>query len=165
VLVLDALDDALAGIEGIDAEQVTQRAAKYRAELAALSAEMDTFFAAIPPGRRALVTNHHVFGYLAQRFGFEVVGAVIPSGTTLAAPSAADLADLAGAIRDTGVPAIFADSSRPDRLAQAVAEETGLDIEVVPLFTESLSPPGEGAGTYLDMMRTNTSRITAALTR
>lgn len=165
VMVVDALDDALAGIDGIDAGQVARRSADYRAALGALAAEMDASFATIPPEHRALVTNHHVFGYLAERFGFEVVGAVIPSGTTLAAPSAADLADLTAAIRRTGVPAIFADSSRPDRLAQVVADETGLDIAVVPLFTESLSPAGEGAGTYLDMMRTNTSRITGALTR
>jgi zinc/manganese transport system substrate-binding protein len=164
-LVVDALDEALSGIDGIDAEKVAQRAAKYHAELVALAADMETSFATIPPAHRALVTNHHVFGYLADRFGFEVVGAVIPSGTTLAAPSAADLADLAAAIRHSGVPAIFADSSQPGRLAQVVADETGLDIEVVALFTESLSPPGEGAETYLDMMRTNTSRITAALSR
>lgn len=164
-LVVDVLDDALAGIDGVDPERLARRSAGYRAELGALSAEMGASFAAIPPEHRALVTNHHVFGYLAERFGFDVIGAVIPSGTTLAAPSAADLADLAAAIRGTGVPAIFADSSRPGRLAQVVADETGLDIEVVPLFTESLSPAGEGAGTYLDMMRTNTSRITTALSR
>ena len=165
VMVVDALDDAVAGIPGVDADQVTQRSERYRAELDALAAEMDASFAHIPPEHRALVTDDHVLGYLAQRFDFHVVGAVIPGGTTLAAPSAADLADLAAAIRDTGVPAIFADSSHPGRLAQVVADGTGLAIEVVPLFTESLSTAGEGAGSYLEMMRTNTSRIATALSR
>lgn len=165
ILVVDALDDALAGVPGVDPHRLAQRSAGYRNELEALAAEMDASFATIPAQQRTLVTNHHVFGYLAQRFGFQVLGAVIPGGTTLAAPSAADLADLAAAIRRTGVPAIFTDSAQPGRLAQVVADETGLDIEVVPLFTESLSPADEGAGTYLDMMRTNTSRITTSLSR
>lgn len=164
VMVVDALEDTLATIGRIDADRVARRSAGYRAELGALAAEMDASFATIAPEHRALVTNHHVFGYLAERFGFQVIGAVIPGGTTLAAPSAADLAELAAAVRATGVPAIFADSSQPDRLAQVVADETGLDIQVVPLFTESLSPAGQGAGTYLELMRTNTSRITTALT-
>ncbi len=165
VLVVDALDDALDRVPGIDADRLEQRSNAYRDELAVLAGEMEAAFATIPPQHRALVTNHHVFGYFAERFDFQVVGAVVPSGTTLAAPSASDLADLAAAIRATGVPAIFADSSQPDRLAQVVAEETGLDIEVIPLFTESLSPAGQGAETYLDMMRTNTSRIVDGLAR
>ena len=115
------------------------------------------------PARRKLLTNHHVFGYLAHRFGFEVVGAVIPSGTTLASPSSADLNDLTGKIQAAGVVAIFADSSQPERLAQVLAAEAGQDIAVVPLFTESLGTEGSGAHTYLEMMRSNTERITHAL--
>ena len=125
---------------------------------------MTARFSAIPAGHRALVTNHHVFGYLAERYGFRVIGAVIPGGATLAAPSASDLADLADAVREAGVPAIFADSSQPDRLVQALAEHTGIEVRVVPLFTESLSGPEDEAPTYLDMMRVNTDRIEEALT-
>ncbi len=120
-------------------------------------------FASLPAERRALVTNHHVFGYLADRYGFTVIGAVIPSGTTLASPSASDLESLAGAIREAGVPAIFVEAQQPDRLAQVLAEETGLQVDVVPLFSESLSAPGEGAETYLDLMRSNTRAIVAGL--
>ena len=104
-----------------------------------------------------------VFGYLAERFDFRVIGAVIPSGTTLAAPSASDLRDLVDAIEEANVPTIFAESSQPDRLVQVLAEEAGIDISVVELFTESLSETGEGADTYLTMMRTNTERITTGL--
>ena len=139
------------------------RSAGYRDALQALDAEMVDAFASIPTERRALVTNHHVFGYLAQRFDFEVVGAVIPGGTTLAAPSASDLADLVEAVEETGVPAIFAESSSPDRLVQALASEGDVQVEVVELFTESLTGPDDGAPTYLSMMRANTARITAGL--
>ncbi|PRY02506.1 zinc ABC transporter substrate-binding protein AztC [Allonocardiopsis opalescens] len=156
-------DRVVQDVPGIDAEAVRANAAAYSAQVEELDAWMAERFARIPPERRSLVTNHHVFGYLAERYGFEVIGAVIPSGTTLASPSSADLSGLAAAVREAGVTAVFADSSQPDRLAQVMAEEAGLEIEVVPLFSESLSEEGGGAATYLEMMRANTEAIAAGL--
>ncbi|MWJ18416.1 zinc ABC transporter substrate-binding protein [Clavibacter michiganensis subsp. michiganensis] len=161
--VVDALEPVLSGIDGVDPAGLAARTAAYRGELEALDAEMTDAFAAIPAERRALVTNHHVFGYLADRFDFEVVGAVIPGGTTLAAPSASDLADLVSAVEETGVPTIFAESSQPDRLVQALASEADIRVEVVELFTESLTGPEGGAPDYLSMMRVNTQRIATGL--
>ncbi|WP_306766450.1 zinc ABC transporter substrate-binding protein AztC [Planctomonas deserti] len=161
--VVDALAPVLAAIDGVDADAVEAQGAAYRDELEVLDAEMTDAFAAIPAERRALVTNHHVFGYLAQRFDFDVVGAVIPGGTTLAAPSASDLADLVTAVEETGVATIFAESSSPDRLVQALASEADVHVEVVELFTESLTEAGGGAPDYLTMMRVNTERIATGL--
>jgi zinc/manganese transport system substrate-binding protein len=163
VQVVDALERRLAGVDGLDEARLRQAADAYRTELEALDAEMTRAFDAIAAERRALVTNHHVFGYLADRYGFRVIGAVIPGGTTLAAPSAADLRDLADAITEAGVPAIFAESSQPDRLMQVLAEEAGVEVEVIELYTESLTAPGEGADTYVAMMRANTQRIAQGL--
>lgn len=162
--VVDAIAPVLADIDGIDADALDATVDAYRDELQALDAEMSEAFAGIPEDRRALVTNHHVFGYLAQRFGFDIIGAVIPGGTTLAAPSASDLADLVDAIEETGVPAIFAESSSPDRLVQALASEAKVQVEVIELYTESLTGPDEGAPDYLTMMHVNTERITTGLT-
>jgi len=161
--VVDALEPALAAIDGVDAAAIRANADAYRAQLVALDAEMTAAFAAIPVEKRALVTNHHVFGYLADRFGFRVVGAVIPGGTTLAAPSAADLRDLVAAIEEAGVRTVFAESSQPDRLVRVLAEEADLRVEVVELYTESLTPQGAGADSYLTMMRANTARIAQGL--
>ncbi|KQX74470.1 zinc ABC transporter substrate-binding protein AztC [Aeromicrobium sp. Root472D3] len=162
--VVDALEEKAADIDGIDLDRLERDATAYRTELADLDADMTSAFAAIPPERRALVTNHHVFGYLAERFDVRVVGAVIPGGTTLAAPSAADLRDLGEAISASGVSTIFAESSQPDRLVQVLADEARVDVDVVELFTESLTEKGGGAATYLQMMRANTDRISAGLT-
>ncbi|QEA27405.1 zinc ABC transporter substrate-binding protein [Microbacterium sp. PI-1] len=162
--VVDAVEEALAEVDGIDVAQVRSNAETYRGELAELDEEMSAAFAAIPVERRALVTNHHVFGYLADRFDFRLIGAVIPGGTTLAAPSAADLRDLTDAIDEAGVRTIFAESSQPDRLIQVLASEADVQVEVIELFTESLTEPGEGADTYLTMMRANTDRIADGLT-
>ncbi|GAB2790183.1 zinc ABC transporter substrate-binding protein AztC [Amycolatopsis magusensis] len=154
-----------AQVPGVDAAAIRANADRYRGEIDSLDTTMSTRFAEIPPERRKLVTNHHVFGYLAQRFGFEVIGAVIPGGTTLASPSAADLKSLADAVRAAGVPAIFADSSQPDRLARVLADQAGLHVVVTPLFSESLSEPGQGAATYLEMMRANIESIATSLNR
>ena len=161
--VVGALEPELARLPGVDPAVLAAQTGAYRAELERLDAELAATFAAIPDERRALVTNHHVFGYLAQRFDFAVVGAVIPGGTTLAAPSASDLADLVDAVRTTGVPTVFAESSSPDRLVQALAREAGVQVQVVELFTESLTGPGGGAPTYLTLMRANAARIATGL--
>lgn len=163
--VVDALVPVLSDLTGIDVDALAESTGEYRARLAALDEEMTASFATIPVERRVLVTNHHVFGYLANRFDFSVVGAVIPGGTTLAAPSASDLASLVTTIESTAVPAIFAESSSPDRLIQALAREADVHVDVVELFTESLTAADGDAPDYLTMMRVNTQRITSGLTR
>lgn len=149
-------DRVIDTVPGVDAAAVRTNAQRYLTELDGLNRWMRDRFGTVAPERRTLVTNHHVFGYLADRYDLEVVGAVIPGGTTLASPSAADLADLATVIRTTGVPAIFVDATRPDRLARALAEQAGVRVRIVGLHSESLTAPGEGAATYLEMMRANT---------
>jgi zinc/manganese transport system substrate-binding protein len=161
--VVAGIAEALEDTPGVDGAAIIENAAVYTEELEALDAEMTAAFAAIPPERRQLVTNHHVFGYLAERYDFTVIGAVIPGGTTLAAPSASDLDELVAAIEEAGVSTIFADSSQPDRLVQVLADEASIDVDVVALFTESLGEPGQGADTYLQMMRSNTELIATGL--
>ncbi|WP_271986346.1 zinc ABC transporter substrate-binding protein AztC [Pseudoclavibacter terrae] len=162
--VVDALSSQLAtDVAGLDRAALDASVADYAGQLDELDAWMQDQFDTIPSASKSLVTNHHVFGYLADRFGFTVVGTVIPGGTTLAAPSAADFAELSADITTAGVSTIFADASSPDDLARALANEAGIDVRVEPLFTESLTPAGGGAESYLEMMRANTERITSGL--
>lgn len=163
LLVVDALTPVLAELAGGGAADVRAAADAYRTELTALEDEMATSLGAVPAEHRALVTNHHVFGYLARRFDVTLLGAVIPGGTTLAAPSPADLQELVDAIDQAGVRTIFAESSSPDRLVQVLADEADREVDVVELITESLAAPGEPGDTYLDMMRVNTTRISDGL--
>jgi len=163
--VVDALAPVLVDLAGDEGGAVADAAAAYLAELEVIDAEMSAGLTAIPAEHRALVTNHHVFGYLARRYDVRILGAAVPGGTTLAAPSAADLQDLVDAIDAAGVRTVFADSSQPDRLMQVLADEAGRDVDVVPLLTESLAPVGSPGDTYLDMMRQNLQRISDGLTR
>ena len=141
----------------------------YRHNAAAYNGQLDTLHswvgeqvATVPEDRRVLVTSHDSFQYFAQRYGFEVAGAVIPGLTTEVEPSAQDLAELIETIEHEGVPAVFTETIVSDRLAQRVAEETGAKL-VAGLYTGSLSEPDGAAGTYLDLMRHNTTIIVEAL--
>jgi zinc/manganese transport system substrate-binding protein len=152
----------VAEIPVLDTPEGAGRVADYLAALDALDAEVEDHLAGIPAEDRLLVTNHEVFGYFADRYDFEVLGAIIPGGSTLAEPSAADLADLVTVIDERDVPAIFAESSSPARLAEALAAE-GAAVAVVELYSESLGEPGSPGDTYIGMVRTNAERIAAAL--
>jgi zinc/manganese transport system substrate-binding protein len=157
-------DQVVEHVDGVDEKTIHANADRYDEQLADLTTSMEKSFDRIPGKRRALVTNHHVFGYLAERFGFRVIGAVIPSGTTLASPSSSDLRSLTEAMRRAGVQTVFADSSQPTRLAEVLRTELGGQVRVVELYSESLTEKGKGAGTYLQMMRANTTAMTDGLT-
>jgi zinc/manganese transport system substrate-binding protein len=127
-------------------------------------AEVAALLASIPAERRIMVTDHLAYGYLADRYGLEVIGAVIPSTSTLAEPSSAELAELASLIVDRNVPVIFADVAEPSGLVEAVAAETGREIEIIPLYHD-LGGTDSPADTYIDLMTTDAERIAEGLAR
>ncbi len=115
----------------------------------------------IPAERRLLVTNHEAVGYFAERYGFEVAGAVIPSLSTDAGTSAKELAALIEVIKTSGAPAIFLGEVENPDLANQIGAET--DVRVVDnLHLESLTD-GAPAATYIDMMKHNVNQIVEAL--
>ena len=136
-------------------------AASYGEQLDELHAWIQEHVKIVPPERRLLVTSHDAFAYLAAAYGFEVVGLVIPSLAPDVEPSAEHLAELIDVVRDHNLPAVFGETTVSDKLAQAVARETG--AEVVQLYSGSLGEAGSGADTYLGMVRANVERIVEAL--
>ena len=139
------------------------RAEAYADELAAADWELTALFTGVPTDARKLVTNHDSMGYLADRYGFEVVGVLLPGDSTLGTASSRELSELVRVIEAEGVPAIFAETTQPAVLAEAVAAEIGHPVEVVELYTGSLGEPGSGAENLLGMLRVNAHRIAGAL--
>ena len=148
-------------IDGIDAGALAAQAGDYLDELEQLDAEVAEILDAVQPAQRTMVTGHDVFGPFAARYGFGVVGTVIPGAGTGDSASAAELDALARLIERTGVLAIFTEDPGTANLAETVAAEVG--VPVVGLFAESLGPDGSGADSYLGMVRTNAERIAEAL--
>ena len=111
---------------------------------------MDT----VPQGERKLVTDHDAFGYFAHPYGIEVIGAVIPSQTTQAQPSARDLSDLVTLIEREQVKAVFPESSLSPKLAETIGQETGAASGYT-LYGDTLGPEGSSGATYLRMEEAN----------
>jgi len=107
------------------------------------------------------VTDHTVFTYFAAAYGFEQVGAIFPGYSTLAAPSAQELARLEDAIRQFAVPAIFVGLTANPAVAEQVAQDTG--VRMVMVYHGSLSEAGGPADSYLKFMRYNVNAIVGAL--
>lgn len=155
-------ENIAAGLARIDPEgEATYRAnAKNYAEaLRELDVWISEQVATIPPARRLLVTNHESLGRFANRYGFEIVGTIFPNLTGEGSPSARQLSRLIDSIRSAGAPAVFLETGSNTALAEQVAAETGIEV-VTDLYTHSL---GEGATTYLEMMRWNVNKIVGAL--
>lgn len=136
---------------------LTAPAAATDRRLAALDAELEGLLGAIPAARRKLVTGHESMGYFARRYGFTLVGAVIPGLSSQAQVSASQLADLRAAVTREGVDVVFAEMGTPRQVADAIAAETS--ARVVELPAHALP---EGAS-YEDLMRQTARTVAGAL--
>jgi len=152
----------LAQLDPIHAPEYAANAKGFADQLLALDQWIRLQVQVIPAERRLLVTNHESLGYFASRYGFTIVGAIIPNLSSSASPSAQELARLIDALRAAHVPAIFLEMGADPRLARQLANDSGVAV-VTELFTESLSPTDGPAPTYLEMMRFNTRTIVDAL--
>ncbi len=156
---VENIRDGLSQADPGGAAVYAANAASYIAQLRELDAWIVTQVAQIPPERRLLVTNHESLGYFADRYGFRVVGAIVPSASTGASPSAGELAQLIRDIRASGAPAIFLETGANPQLAEQIARETGAKV-VTGLYTHST---GSEAPTYIEMMRCNVMAMVETL--
>jgi zinc/manganese transport system substrate-binding protein len=155
--------DALARADGKATATIDAGAEAYLAKLKTLDAGIAKCMDSVPAAQRKLVTDHDAFGYFAKRYGIDVVGAVIPSQTTQAQPSAGDLAKLTTVIRREGVKAIFPESSINPKLAKAIARETGASANYT-LYGDTLGPAGSRGATYLSMEVANADAMVRGFT-
>lgn len=137
--------------------------AEVSGELTALDEEIREDLSVIPEERRTIVTDHEAFGYFNNAYDFHSAGVVIPGGSTEAQPSSADLASLAGVIREENVPVIFTNAAVNQTLVDALAAEVGEDVQVVSLYEGSVGPKDGPAADYQGMMRENARLIVEAL--
>ena len=144
-----------------DADELAACADSYIDELQETEDAVAAALASVPQDRRLLVTQHDTLQRLADRHGYEIIGNVIPSTSTLAEADLRHLIELEDQVRDTGALAIFADASGVNSDIETFADR--IDLPLVVLYTEALGAPGSGADTYTSMMLTNANRIAEAL--
>ncbi|MEW6401125.1 MAG: metal ABC transporter substrate-binding protein [Chloroflexota bacterium] len=161
ITYVENIRDGFIEVDPGGADVYRSNAESYIAQLKELDAWIFEQVNSVPSEKRLLITNHEAFGYFADRYGFTVLGTVVPSMSTDAAPSAKEMAGLIDQISATGAPAIFLGEVENPALAQQIADETGVQI-VDDLYLESLTN-GDPAPTYIEMMKHNVTRIVEAL--
>jgi zinc/manganese transport system substrate-binding protein len=153
----------LSAVDPDDKATFEANAAAYDANLKMLDAGIQRCMDSVQAADRKLVTDHDAFGYFAERYGIQVVGAVIPSQTTQAQPNAKDVTDLADLIRKEGVKAIFPESSLSPELAETIASQTGAQVGQE-LYGDTLGPEGSSGDTYLKMEAANANAMVEGFT-
>jgi zinc/manganese transport system substrate-binding protein len=152
--IVTALAPVLQQDLGLD---VSNRATDLDNRLDALNGQVVDILAALPQENRKLVTGHESMGYFAERYGFKLVGVIVPSLSSQAEVSAADLAALKRAIAANQVKAIFTEIGTSPAVVKAIADETG--VRVIELTTHAL--PADGS--YFTFMTDIASTIADAL--
>ena len=152
---------AMSALDPANADLYETNAHVYEGKLKELDDWIQEQVAQVTPGDRKLVTDHLALSYFGRRYGFEMVGAVIPAYSMAAQPSAQEIAELVDTIGALEVKAVFVGMTANPRLAERVAEDTG--VELVRLYIGSLSEPDGPAGTYIALMQYDVSEIVQAL--
>jgi ABC-type Zn uptake system ZnuABC Zn-binding protein ZnuA len=159
------IEQILSQVDPENKATYNQNATRYLAQLDKLASDIDRQVATIPAAKRVLVTNHDALGYFAHRYGFTLLGTVIPAASTLAEPSASDLAGLVTAMTAAKVCVLFAETTANSQLETAVATELTHcpTVQILTLYTGAIGPVGSGADSYIGMMQANVATLVAGL--
>jgi ABC-type Zn uptake system ZnuABC Zn-binding protein ZnuA len=163
IAAVDAIADALAEADPEGAELYRRNARRYTERLERLDAEIARCMRGIPASSRKLVTTHDAYGYFAQRYGVEIIGALIPSRSTQAQPSAGETAELIEQIEQEDVQAIFPESALNPELEEAVADETGATVGDA-LWADSLGLEGSDGETYVEALASDAEAMAEGFT-
>ena len=160
IAYVERIRRTLAEVDPARASEYETNAKAYTERLRELDSWIKTEVSRIPETRRKFLTDHASFPYFAERYG---IGSFAASyeGTAEAAPSPSQYAFLIGQVKGWGVPIAFGEEGLNPKLLQQLARDTG--IRFVPGLRTSTLDAGAGAGTYIDMMKRNTTIIVGAL--
>jgi manganese/zinc/iron transport system substrate-binding protein len=162
---VEIIRDTLIEMDPGSTEVYLENAAAYLAELDALDAYVREQAERVPEGKRVLITAHDAFNYFGSAYGFEVRG--LQGISTEAEAGTADVQELAAFIVERQIPALFVESSIPQRnieAVQAAVRARGFDARIGgEIFSDAMGDPDSAEGTYTGMVRHNIDTITSAL--
>ncbi|MEL7036629.1 MAG: metal ABC transporter substrate-binding protein [Cyanobacteria bacterium J06592_8] len=162
IIMVNTIRDRLIELSPEDREIFTQNAAKLIQELEQLDTWIQQQIATIPENQRQLVTTHDAFEYYARAYGLDIAGTLIGISTE-EQPSAQTVSQLADLIRQSQVPAIFAETTINPKLITTVAQEAGVQLAPNELYSDSIGAPGSPGESYIKMLVSNTQTIVNAL--
>jgi manganese/zinc/iron transport system substrate-binding protein len=161
----ESVRDALIELDPVHADLYRANAEGYLTELEELHQYVQARAAEVPEEKRVLITAHDAFNYFGQAYGFEVRG--LQGISTESEASTSDIQELVNFIVEREIPAIFIESSVPQRTVealQAAVQAKGFDVQIGgELYSDAMGDPGTEAGTYPGMVRHNIDTIVSAL--
>jgi ABC-type Mn2+/Zn2+ transport system ATPase subunit/ABC-type Zn uptake system ZnuABC Zn-binding protein ZnuA len=134
----------------------------YNQELKELDAYILSSIKAIPEQKRILVTSHDAFAYYGKRYGLELNA--LKGISTEAEIQMSDMVRVKNRIRDSGVPAIFVESTIDPKVIQQIAQDNNIKVGGE-LFADSLGDEDSEGPTYITMLKHNTDVIVNALSK
>ena len=162
---VEAVRDALAEQDPDGAATYQANAARVLTELTELDGWVHERVGELDPSMRVLVTAHDAFNYFGRAYGFEVRG--LQGINTAAEAGTADVQALAEMITERRIPAVFVETSIPQRTIEAVqaaVRSRGFEVSIGgSLFSDAMGDPGTHEGTYPGMVRHNVNTIVDAL--
>ncbi len=162
IKMVNKIRDELIALSPEDEAEFRENAASLTVKLESLDKWIKQQIETIPPSQRKLVTTHDAFQYYAHAYGLEVIGTLIGISTE-EQPSAQTVKNLAEVIKESKVPAIFAETTINPVLINTVAEEARVKIAPQALYSDSIGTSKSQAGSYLKMLVANTRSITESL--
>ena len=162
IIMVKTIRDQLIELSPEDKEIFTENAAQLIRELENLDRWITVAIETIPPSQRQLVTTHDAFQYYAHAYGLKVAGTLIGISTE-EQPSAQTVKNLADAIKNLRVPAIFAETTINPALITTVAAEAGVKLAPQQLYSDSIGAVGTGGDSYVKMLKENTRSIVESL--
>lgn len=162
IQMVNAIRDALIATSPEDKQEFTENAQTLTQELQQLDVWIRQQINTIPPDKRKLVTSHDAFQYYGRGYGLEIFGTLIGISTE-EQPSAQTIKKLVDALKKSGVPAIFGETTINPALIKTVAQEAGVKLAPQQLYSDSIGAPGSDGDTYIKMMVANTKAIVEAL--
>jgi len=162
IIMVEKIRDQLIELSPEDKEIFTENAAQLIRELENLDRWITVAIETIPPSQRQLVTTHDAFQYYAHAYGLKVAGTLIGISTE-EQPSAQTVKNLADAIKNLQVPAIFAETTINPALITTVAAEAGVKLAPQQLYSDSIGAVGTGGDSYVKMLKENTRSIVESL--
>lgn len=158
------IQNILNGLIELDPNNAATYQANYDAyskRLADLDAYIERRIKEIPEDKRLLVTSHDAFAYYGRRYGVKVEGVIGISTESEAQTS--DMVRVVKAIKSSGVPAIFVETTINPKLLKQIAKDNNVQIGGA-LFADSIGEKGSRGNSYYDMLKSNTDVIVNALT-
>jgi manganese/zinc/iron transport system substrate-binding protein len=162
---VEQVKETLIEMDPAHTDEYEANAEAYLKELEALNQYVLDQAGTIPADQRVLITAHDAFNYFGRAYGFDVRG--LQGISTEAQAGTADVQELASFIAEKQIPAIFVESSVPQRnveAVQAAVQAKGFDVQIGgSLYSDAMGTAGTPEGTYIGMVRHNIDTIVKAL--